>query len=134
MRDGERHGVASGEGRRSGEAKPGTAAPGAAGDEASAGGTLRERIRRELAKGEPLSTHELSGRLKATERDIAAAIPHVEKSVEASGGRFLTLPPECAACGFVFQERTRATKPGRCPECRATRVRQARFVVEEGRP
>jgi len=93
-------------------------------------GTLRERMRRTLAR-ESLTALELSHRLSATEREIEAAIPHVERSVKAAGGRLKVTPPECSACGYVFQERTRARKPSRCPQCRATRVRAPRFSVAQ---
>jgi predicted Zn-ribbon and HTH transcriptional regulator len=93
-------------------------------------GTLRERIRRELASGE-LGVRDLSQRLAATEREIADAIPHVARSVEASGGRLVVSPAACAACGFRFEGRSRAGKPSRCPECRATRIGAPRFRLEE---
>jgi transcriptional regulator len=96
-------------------------------------GTLRENVRRALLEGE-LSVRELSQRLGASEREVVDALPHVARSVEAAGDVFVTLPAECAGCGFVFAKRARAGKPSRCPECRATRVRPPRFRVMRGAP
>ena len=93
-------------------------------------GTLRERIR-EALRDEEKTVRDLSQILRETERVVVDALPHVERSVEASGSRFLVTPAECAGCGFVFEERRRAGKPSRCPKCRATRVKAPRFRVEE---
>ena len=39
-------------------------------------------------------------------------------------------PAECLACGFAFRKRDRLTTPGRCPRCRAERIRPAEFWIE----
>jgi predicted Zn-ribbon and HTH transcriptional regulator len=102
-------------------------------EETSDPGTVRERIRAALRE-KALTVREISQALSVTERVVVDALPHVVRSVEASGGTFITSPAECAACGFVFGERTRPGKPSRCPRCRATRVRPPRFRVEESVP
>ncbi|HEV8267636.1 MAG TPA: transcriptional regulator [Thermoanaerobaculia bacterium] len=93
-------------------------------------GTLRERIR-EALRAEEKTARDLSQLLRETERVILDAIPHVERTVKASGGRLVVAPSECAGCGFVFDKRERVGKPSRCPKCRATRVTPPRFKVVE---
>lgn len=92
-------------------------------------GTERERIRASL-KEKALTVREISQLLRLPERAVVDALPHVARSVESSGGSFVVVPAECAACGFVFGERTRPGKPSRCPACRESRVRPPRFRVE----
>ena len=38
-------------------------------------------------------------------------------------------PARCLACRYAFEDRTRLSKPGRCPVCRATRIALPRFRV-----
>jgi predicted Zn-ribbon and HTH transcriptional regulator len=90
--------------------------------------TIREAIASALRE-EPLTARELSERLSIAEREVAPHMAHLERSVRAGGERLVLEPPRCLSCGFVFSERARPTKPGRCPECRATRVAPPRFSI-----
>jgi transcriptional regulator len=94
--------------------------------------TIREAIASALRE-EPLTARELSERLSIAEREVAPHLAHLGRSVSARGERLLQEPPRCLSCGFVFSERARATKPGRCPECRATRVAPPRFSIASPR-
>ena len=95
-------------------------------------GTERERIRAALVEAS-LTVRELSQKLSIAERDVVAALPHVTRSAESAGDSFVVTPADCAACGFVFRERSRPGRPSRCPSCRATRVRPPRFRIEVAR-
>jgi predicted Zn-ribbon and HTH transcriptional regulator len=49
--------------------------------------------------------------------------------IKALGGRLQVLPAECLACGFIFRDRKRFTRPGTCPQCRATRIDPPAFRI-----
>jgi transcriptional regulator len=69
-----------------------------------------------------LTARELSAAVGISEKDVAGHLAHLQKSLQAAGEHLEVLPAECLACGFVFRDRKRLTRPGACPQCRATRV------------
>lgn len=90
--------------------------------------TIRQEILARLRKG-PLGLRELAQDLGLREREVADHLAHAVRSLEP-GERLAEVPAECAACGFAFRKRDRLTTPGRCPRCRAERIRPASFRVE----
>lgn len=96
------------------------------------GTTVRAAIEEALATAPEagLTAKELSSAVGISEKDVAEHLTHLEKSLKASGGKLEVLPAECVACGFIFKDRKRFTRPGACPECRATRIDPPAFRVE----
>jgi predicted Zn-ribbon and HTH transcriptional regulator len=90
--------------------------------------TVREDLRRALREGF-VSFRELSVRVRISEKDIAQHLEHLARSVKASGERLDVEPAQCLGCEFVFKDRTRLTKPSRCPRCRGERLAAARFRI-----
>jgi hypothetical protein len=90
--------------------------------------TVREALRRVLAEG-VYTAHELSGRVGISEKDVAGHLEHLARSLKASGGQLLIEPARCLDCGFVFGDRTRLTRPSRCPRCRDGAVAPPRYHV-----
>ena len=90
--------------------------------------TIREALRRVLSEGF-FSAHELSGRVGISEKDVAGHLAHLARSLKASGDRFDVEPARCLDCGFVFKDRTKLTKPSRCPRCRDGQVAPPRYRV-----
>jgi predicted Zn-ribbon and HTH transcriptional regulator len=93
--------------------------------------TLRRQLHALLRSGPARTSHELSEELGVREREIAPHLEHLERSLKNEGERLIIEPPTCVACGFVFRERHRLTRPGKCPHCRATRVSAPRFRIGE---
>ncbi|EAU65844.1 transcriptional regulator [Stigmatella aurantiaca] len=96
------------------------------------GSTVRAALEAALmaAPEAGLTARELSAAVGIPEKDVAEHLVHLQKSLQATGGRLKVLPAECIACGFVFRDRKRFTRPGACPECRATRVDPPAFRAE----
>jgi predicted Zn-ribbon and HTH transcriptional regulator len=46
---------------------------------------------------------------------------HAIRSARAAGDDVRVEPARCKSCGFTFDQ-DRLTKPGKCPECRGTRI------------
>lgn len=94
--------------------------------------TLRAALRAALTGAPaPLTAKELSGAVGLREKDVAEHLAHLERSLRAEGLRLEVTPAECLACGFVFRDRSRLTRPGSCPECRATRVEPPAFRIPD---
>lgn len=83
-----------------------------------------------LTRFGPMSARQLSAEVSVRERDIYDHLRHIQRSLEKSGRKFITIPARCRKCGFVFIDRSRLTKPGKCPECRGTTIEEPEFQVQ----
>jgi predicted Zn-ribbon and HTH transcriptional regulator len=90
--------------------------------------TLRRRIIALLSDQE-MDVRELSRELGIKEKAVYDHLVHVERSVAAAGGRFIVTPSQCLLCGYVFKDRRRLTRPGRCPTCRRSRLQNPSFRI-----
>lgn len=70
----------------------------------------------------------LSRALGVKQRVIESHMEHVGKSV---GRKFEVLQPWCADCGYKFKDRSKSTKPSRCPMCKSEMINPPRFFVNE---
>jgi transcriptional regulator len=91
--------------------------------------TLRQQLHTLLRKGPAQTALELSVELGVREREIALHLEHLERSIKNENERLVVEAPTCVACGFVFRQRHKLTRPGKCPRCRATRVLPPRFRI-----
>lgn len=91
--------------------------------------TLRDALRRALRAG-PATAKELSMDVGLRERDVAEHLAHLARSLEHRGEKLVVEPASCVACGFVFEDRSRLTRPGACPRCRSTRIDPPVFRIE----
>jgi predicted Zn-ribbon and HTH transcriptional regulator len=90
--------------------------------------TLRQRMMT-LLKAEECGVRDISQALHISEKEVADHLTHIRRSL-AAGPRSLEIrPAECLACGFVFKDRRRFSRPGRCPRCRQTRISMPRFSI-----
>jgi len=87
--------------------------------------TVRQRLT-EMLKGGPLTARDLSVAAHLPEKDVTLHLAHIRRSV---GRSFVIAPAECLACGYVFADRRRLTRPGKCPRCRSTRISPPLFSV-----
>ena len=90
--------------------------------------TLRRALHQALRCGN-LTLRELSQQLGAAERELVPHLEHLERSLQRGEERLAIEPAHCIACGFAFEDRTRIAKPGRCPDCKATRIAPPRYAV-----
>lgn len=77
----------------------------------------------------PSTLRDLSRAVSLSEKEVAAHLPHIDKSAKRSGLRFVVEPARCHRCDYVFGERTRTTTPSRCPSCKNERIGAARFSL-----
>lgn len=95
--------------------------------------TVRSALRNVLREG-PLTARELSARVGIGEKEVFGHLEHLARSLKHSGERLRVEPAQCLICAFVFKERTRLTKPSKCPVCRGQRLDPPRFVILTGGP
>jgi len=82
-----------------------------------------------LLSQQPRSVSSLARELGLTKGDVEDDLRHMIRSARAAGHRVVIEPARCRSCGFTFGE-DKLSKPGRCPECKGTRIFEAQLAVE----
>ncbi|WP_136797399.1 MULTISPECIES: transcriptional regulator [Desulfosediminicola] len=93
------------------------------------GATLRKKII-ELLEEEELDALELSGILSIREKEVYEHLPHIAKSLAASGRKLVISPYICLVCNYSFGKRDRFDRPGRCPRCKEGHIRMATYSIK----
>jgi predicted Zn-ribbon and HTH transcriptional regulator len=93
--------------------------------------TVRQRLV-QLITGTLRSSRELADLAGIPERQVEDHLRHIVRSLTHDRTRrFLLEPSGCRDCGFVFRERTRLTRPSRCPRCKGEAITPPRYGIEE---
>jgi len=90
--------------------------------------TVRESIIELLAKRE-MDARELSRLLGIREAEVFEHLDHIAKSVTAKKRKFKVRPCRCRLCGYVFENRRRLSRPGRCPECKRSQLEGPTYAI-----
>ena len=77
-----------------------------------------------------MSAIEISQDLGIREKEVYAHLSHIARSVEAQGKKLIINPSQCLKCGYVFEDRKRFTRPGRCPRCRETHIKRPTYEIQ----
>ncbi len=91
--------------------------------------TLRQQIQ-DLLTSEEMTVRELSQTVRIPEKEVLDHLAHIERSALSHGKQLTIKPFECLSCGFVFDKRSRLSKPGRCPKCKKSHIQNARYHVK----
>lgn len=92
--------------------------------------TARQRII-DLLTGTRLSSNQLAQMLGLPERQVEEHLTHVVKSVSRDRSRhFILEPSTCPECGFIFRDRTKLTRPSRCPVCHSEGISPPRYGID----
>ncbi|MBI9085030.1 MAG: transcriptional regulator [Desulfobacterales bacterium] len=83
--------------------------------------TVRQRII-DLIQARAMDAREISTAAGVGEKEVYVHMEHIARSVSGKGKTFRLNPAACLACGYVFRDRRRMTRPSRCPRCKAQRV------------
>ena len=83
----------------------------------------------ELLSVEPRSVSRLARELGLSRGDLEDDLRHIVRSARAAGHRVAIQPARCRSCGFTFGDE-KLSKPGRCPECKGSRIFEAQISVE----
>ncbi len=90
--------------------------------------TVRQEIIT-LLEGQEMGARELSQALGIREKEVYEHLPHIARSLGAQGKKLVMIPARCLTCGFVFEERRRFTRPGRCPKCKQGRLQPPAYRI-----
>ena len=87
----------------------------------------------ELLSEQPRSASWIAREMGLRRGDIEDDLQHALRSAAAGGYRVEVVPARCKDCGFVFGA-DRLTKPGRCPECKGSRLYEPMMRVIASKP
>ena len=93
------------------------------------GQTIRQQII-DLLCSDELTLRDLSQAVSITEKEVVGHLGHIERSIRRQGKKLVEIPHKCLSCGFVFDKRSRFSKPGRCPSCKNSHMQTARYHIE----
>ena len=90
--------------------------------------TIRQQIIALLSQG-AYEAGEISQLIGIREKEVCDHLLHVSRSVISRGRRLEVTPARCLACGHVFRDRKRLTKPSRCYRCKSERLTEPMYQV-----
>jgi predicted Zn-ribbon and HTH transcriptional regulator len=91
--------------------------------------TPRQQMLELLSQGRH-TAREISQALGIAIKEVYSHLTHIARSAAGQRKKLVTTPSSCLGCGYVFRDRTRFTKPGRCPRCRGERISEPTFSVK----
>jgi predicted Zn-ribbon and HTH transcriptional regulator len=91
--------------------------------------TVRQQII-DLLSSEELTVRDISQTVRIPEKEVVDHLSHIERSMQRIGKKLVIDPYRCLSCGFVFEKRSRLTKPGRCPRCRKSHLQTAHYSIK----
>jgi hypothetical protein len=89
---------------------------------------MRRRDLIDLLLDRPMAAGELARALDLRPRELAAELEHLRQSLRHEPYRLEVDPARCRKCGFTFDP-DKLSKPGKCPRCRGTWIREPRIWV-----
>jgi predicted Zn-ribbon and HTH transcriptional regulator len=85
----------------------------------------------ELLTSTRLSSFQLAQMLGIPERQVEDHLAHVVRTLARDRAkRFILEPSICQNCGLVFRDRTKLTRPSRCPHCRSENITAPRYGID----
>ena len=80
-----------------------------------------------------MSLRELAVHFRSTPKEITDGLLHVAKSIQPEMELRMEIPL-CRTCGFLYKDRTKITRPSRCPKCKKEDITEPKFWIVENLP
>jgi len=89
--------------------------------------TRRQQII-EILQQNKQSAQQLANYFQCELREIIEDLQHIEKSIKPK--KLKSTPACCKSCNFVFKERSKISKPGKCPRCKSEWIEAQMFFIQ----
>jgi len=89
--------------------------------------TRRQEIINILEEQKQSAQH-LANYFQTELKEILEDLEHIEISIKPK--KLKTNPAYCKQCNFIFKERSKVSKPSRCPRCRSEWVEAQMFFIQ----
>lgn len=90
--------------------------------------TIRQQIIVLLSDKE-MDARELSQAVGIREKEVYEHLPHIDRSAAAQKKKLVIRPVRCLGCGYIFKNRKRFTRPGRCPRCKKSHLEGPKYRI-----
>jgi len=90
--------------------------------------TIRQQII-DLLKNQEMDARELSREVSIREKEVYDHLTHIARSLAVKGNTLNIQPAQCLSCGYVFKDRQRFTRPGRCPRCKKSHLQSPAYFI-----
>lgn len=89
--------------------------------------TRRQQII-EILQSNKQSAQQLANYFQTELKEIIEDLEHIEKSIKPK--KLKATPAYCKKCNFVFRERSKISKPSKCPRCKSEWIEAQMFFIE----
>jgi predicted Zn-ribbon and HTH transcriptional regulator len=90
--------------------------------------TIRQKII-DLLSLHAMDARELSREAGIREKEVIDHLAHIARSLASNDKRLIIQPSCCLRCGYIFADRRRLTRPGRCPHCKSSHLQNPVFSI-----
>ena len=90
--------------------------------------TLRRTLI-DMLSAQPRSVSSIAREMGLDRSEAEDNLRHAIRSARAAGHGVIVEPAKCRQCGFTFGD-DKLSKPGKCPECKGTRLYEAQIKIE----
>lgn len=77
-----------------------------------------------------INAMDISRSVSIREREVYEHLEHISRSLATSGRKLHVDPYVCLGCGYVFKDRHRFKRPGRCPRCKGGHIQMATYRID----
>lgn len=92
--------------------------------------TIRRQMIELLSENE-MTDRDLSQALGIPEKDVYEHLSHISRTLAPMRKKIRITPVRCLTCGYVFSNRKRWSRPGRCPKCKDSHLQRPVYTVVE---
>ena len=89
--------------------------------------TRRQQII-EILQQNKQAAQQLANYFQTTLKEILEDLEHIQKSIKPK--KFKIAPSYCKSCNFVFRERSKVSKPSKCPRCKSEWIEAQMFFIQ----
>jgi predicted Zn-ribbon and HTH transcriptional regulator len=90
--------------------------------------TIRQQLIAALEE-KNLTAREISKELKIREKEVFEHLVHIRQTLKNRKQKLIVTPFQCMVCDFIFKDRKRLTRPGRCPKCKQGHIEAASYSI-----
>ena len=90
--------------------------------------TIRQQIM-SLLKNHEMNAREISKALGIREKTVYEHLEHIRYSIKPQKKKLIIHPFHCLVCDYIFKDRKRLSRPGRCPQCKQGHIEAATFKI-----
>ena len=82
-----------------------------------------------LLKNHEMNARGISKALGIQEKEVCDHLEHIRRSIKTQKKKLIIHPFHCLICDYVFKDRKRLSRPGRCPQCKQGHIEAATYKI-----